>query len=101
MFSVGDKVEVVADIDYGDFACDELIGAVGTVVAVDFNDTTYVDGIHNVKYCISFEYDYETTWWLDDNKPNCRWILENEIRLVTPIESFEDELLKLLGGSTE
>lgn len=101
MFSVGDIVEVVADIDYGDFACDELIGAVGTVVDTDFNDGSYVNGIMNAKYCISFEYAYETTWWLDDNNPNCRWVLENEIRLVAPIESFEDELLKLLGGSAE
>ena len=101
MFSVGDIVEVFANIDYDEYACDELIGAVGTVVDVVFSDPEEVDGILNAKFCISFEYAYEGTWWLDDNNPNCRWILENEIRLVTPIESFEDELLKLLGGSTE
>lgn len=101
MFSVGDEVEIVANIDNDEYACDELIGAVGTVVVANFNDAKYVNGILNAKYCISFEYAYEGTWWLDDNNENCRWILENEIRLVTPIESFEDELLKLLGGSTE
>lgn len=100
MFSVGDKVEVVADIDYGHFACCELIGAVGTVVAYS-NDAKYVNGILNARFCISFEDAYASTWWLDDNNQNCRCVLENEIRLVAPIESFEDELLKLLGGSTE
>lgn len=101
MFSVGDIVEVVADIDYGDFACDELIGAVGTVIDVKFDDPEQVNGILNAKFCISFEDAYESTWELDAYNPNCRWVLENEIRLVAPIESFEDELLKLLGGSTE
>ena len=100
MFSVGDNVEIVENIAYGDFACDELIGAVGTVVAYT-NDAKYVNGILNARFCISFEYAYASTWWLDDNNQNCRWILENEIRLVAPIESFEDELLKLLGGSAE
>lgn len=101
MFSVGDKVEVVADIDCGDFACDELIGAVGTVIVADFDNATNIDGILNAEFCISFEYDYENTWRFDDNNPNCRWVLENEIQLVAPMETFEDELLKLLGGSTE
>ena len=101
MFSVGDNVEVVANIDYSDFACDELIGAVGTVIDVNFDEPENVNGILNAKFCISFEDAYGSTWELDNNNPNCRWVLENEIRLVVPIESFEDELLKLLGGSTE
>lgn len=98
MFSVGDNVEVVANIDYSDFACDELIGAVGTVVDVNFDELENVNGILNAKFCISFEDAYESTWELDAYNPNCRWVLENEIRLVAPIESFEDELLKLFGG---
>lgn len=98
MFSVGDNVEVVANIDYSDFACDELIGAVGTVVDVNFDELEKVNGILNAKFCISFEDAYESTWELDAYNPNCRWVLENEIRLVAPIESFEDELLKLFGG---
>ena len=101
MFSVGDNVEVVANIDYSDFACDELIGAVGTVIDVNFDEPENVNGVLNAKFCISFEDAYGSTWELDNNNPNCRWVLENEIRLVAPIESFEDELLKLLGGSTE
>lgn len=101
MFSVGDIVEVVANIDYDEYACDELIGAVGTVVDVVFSDPEKVNGILNAKFCISFENAYESTWEDSDDNPNCRWVLENEIRLVAPIESFEDELLKLLGGSTE
>ena len=101
MFSVGDIVEVVADIDYGDYACDDLIGAVGTVIDVNFDEPENVNGILNAKFCISFEDAYESTWELDAYNPNCRWVLENEIQLVAPIESFEDELLKLLGGSTE
>lgn len=98
MFSVGDNVEVVANIDYSDFACDELIGAVGTVIDVNFDELENVNGILNAKFCISFEDAYESTWELDAYNPNCRWVLENEIRLVAPIESFEDELLKLFGG---
>ena len=101
MFSVGDNVEVVANIDYSDFACDELIGAVGTVIDVNFDEPENVNGILNAKFCISFEDAYGSTWELDNNNPNCRWVLEDESRLVAPIESFEDELLKLLGGSTE
>lgn len=101
MFSVGDNVEVVANIDYSNFACDELIGAVGTVIDVNFDEPGNVNGILNAKFCISFEDAYESTWELDAYNPNCRWVLENEIRLVAPIESFEDELLKILGGSTE
>lgn len=94
MFSVGDNVEIVENIAYDDYACDDLIGAVGTIIAVNFGEPENV-------ICISFEDAYESTWELDANNPNCRWVLENDIRLVAPIESFEDELLKLLGGSTE
>lgn len=101
MFSVGDNVEIVKNIAYDGYACDDLIGAVGTVINVDFDDPENVNGILNAKFCISFENAYESTWEGDYNNPNCRWVLENEIRLVAPIESFEDELLKLLGGSTE
>lgn len=101
MFSVGDNVEIVKNIAYDDYACDDLIGAVGTVIDVNFDEQENVNGILNAKFCISFEDAYESTWELDANNPNCRWVLENEIRLVAPIESFEDELLKLLGGSTE
>ena len=101
MFSVGDIGEVVENIAYNDYACDDLIGAVGTVIDVNFDDPEVFNGIPNAKFCISFEDAYESTWELDNNNPNCRWVLENEIRLVAPIESFEDELLKLLGGSTE
>lgn len=101
MFSVGDNVEIVENIAYDDYACDDLIGAVGTVIYVNFDEPENVNGILNAKFCISFEDTYESTWALDNNNPNCRWVLENEIRLVAPIESFEDELLKLLGGSTE
>ena len=101
MFSVGDNVEIVENIAYDAYACDDLIGAVGTVIGVNFDDPEQVNGILNAKFCISFEDAYESTWEGGDNNPNCRWVLENEIRLVAPIESFEDELLKLLGGSTE
>ena len=101
MFSVGDEVEVVANIDYDAYACDDLIGAVGTVIDVNFDDPEVFNGILNAKFCISFEDAYESTWELDGNNPNCRMVLENEIRLVAPIEPFEDELFKLLGGSTE
>ena len=91
MFSVGDNVEIVENIAYNDYACDDF----------NFDDPENVNGILNAKFCISFEDAYESTWELDNNNPNCRWVLENEIRLVAPIESFEDELLKLLGGNTE
>ena len=101
MFSVGDNVEIVENIAYDDYACDDLIGAVGTVIDVNFDEPENVNGILNAKFCISFEDAYGSTWELDNNNPNCRWVLENEIRLVVPIESFEDELLKLLGWSTE
>ena len=101
MFSVGDNVEIVENIAYDSYACDDLIGAVGTVIDVYFDEPENVNGILNAKFCISFEDAYESTWEGDDNNPNCRWVLENEIRLVAPIEPFEDELLKLLGGSTE
>ena len=98
MFSVGDNVEIVENIAYDDYACDDLIGAVGTVIDVNFDELESVNGILNAKFCISFEDAYGSTWELDNNNPNCRWVLENEIRLVVPIESFEDELLKLFGG---
>ena len=101
MFSVGDNVEIVENIAYDDYACDDLIGAVGNVIDVNFDQPANLNGILNAKFCISFEDAYGSTWELDNNNPNCRWVLENEIRLVAPIESFEDELLKLLGGSTE
>lgn len=101
MFSVGDNVEIVENIAYDDYACDDLIGAVGTVIDVNFNEPENVNGILNAKFFISFEDAYESTWKLDAYNPNCRWVLENEIRLVAPIESFEDELLKLLGGNAE
>ena len=101
MFSVGDNVEIVENIAHDDYACDDLIGAVGTVIDVNFDEQENVNGILNAKFCISFEDAYEFTWELDAYNPNCRWVLENEIRLVAPIESFEDELLKLLGGNAE
>ena len=50
MFSVGDNVEVVANIDYSDFACDELIGAVGTVIDVNFDELESVNGILNATF---------------------------------------------------
>lgn len=95
------NVEIVENIACDDYACDDLIGAVGTVIDVNFDEPENVNGILNAKFCISFEDAYESTWELDNNNPNCRWVLENEIRLVAPIESFEDELLKLLGGNAE
>lgn len=101
MFSVGDNVGIVENVAYDDYTCDDLIGAVGIVIDVNFDEPENVNGVLNAKFCISFEDAYESTWELDANNPNCRWVLENEIRLVAPIESFEDELLKLLGGSTE
>lgn len=101
MFSVGDTVEVVANIDCDEYACDELIGAVGTVIEANYDESEFIVGVPNAKFCISFEQAYVSTWELDRNNPNCRWVLENEIQLVAPMESFEDELLKLLGGSAE
>ena len=38
MFSVGDNVEIVENIAYDDYACDDLIGAVGTVIDVNFDE---------------------------------------------------------------
>lgn len=107
MFSVGDTVEVVANIKNNSYACDELIGAVGTVIEAEYFDAELVEDECNAKFCISFEEIYgneefyDNTWRHDSDNPFCRWVLENEIQLVSPMESFEDELLKLLGGSTE
>lgn len=52
MFSVGDNVEIVENIAYDDYACDDLIGAVGTVIDVNFDEPENVNGILNAKFCI-------------------------------------------------
>lgn len=43
MFSVGDNVEIVKNIAYDDYACDDLIGAVGTVIDVNFDEPENVN----------------------------------------------------------
>ena len=50
MFSVGDNVEIVENIAYGDYACDDLIGAVGTVIDVNFDEPENVNGLLNAKF---------------------------------------------------
>lgn len=90
MFLVGDEVKIIANLKDDDYACDDLIDAIGTIISSKPEEDVQI-------YCISFDQAYDSTWWEDESNPYCRWVLENEIQSVVPMETLRTNFLNCWG----
>lgn len=90
-FSVGDKVQCIGVLHYGVYASNGLVGAIGEVVSCS-------SLISTVAFDVSTTKDNGASLW--GNPRTKRHICNDELILLPEEEqpSFEDELLKLLGG---
>lgn len=90
-FSMGDKVQCIGVLHNGLFATNGLVGAIGEVVSC-FPSTSAV------AFDVSTTKDKGASLWGNPRTKRC--ICNDELILLPEEEqsSFEDELLKLLGG---
>ena len=92
-FSVGDKVQCIGVLHDGFCATSGLVGAIGEVVRSNEFDCTVAFDVATTK-------DNGASLWCTGGMKNLRYVSNDELILL-PVEeqpSFEDELLKLLGG---
>lgn len=90
-FAVGDKVQCIGVKHNGVFASSGLVGAIGEVFA-SYEITS------GVFFDVSTTKDNGASLW---GAPRTRRFIHNDELILLPVEeqpSFEDELLKLLGG---
>lgn len=90
-FSVGDKVQCIGVLHDGIYATNGLVGAIGEVVSCFTSTST-------VAFDVSTTKDKVASLW--GNPRTKRFIRNDELILLSEEEqpSFEEELLKLLGG---
>lgn len=90
-FSVGDKGQCIGVLHDGVYATNRLVGAIGEVVFCSPSTST-------VAFDVSTTKDKRASLW---GNPRTKRCISNDELILLPKEeqpSFEEELLKLLGG---